>query len=349
MARLGICGHFGGNKQYYDGQTVKTKILFEELKVKFGENNIFKVDTYNWKKKPFELLINCIKLLKRSDDILILPAHKGLKVILPLFLILNTIFKKRLHYIVIGGWLYQYIKDNKYLLKYLKELDTIVVETEQLKKDLLSIGFNNVIIVPNFKRLKIVREEEIKKNFKKPYPLCMFSRIMPEKGIEDAINTIIKINRENNEIIFTLDIYGKVDNLYNDKFNKLMLNVPDFIKYKGQVPYHKSVDILNKYFLLLFPTRFFTEGIPGTIIDAFASGVPVISSEWQSVNDIVENRVTGLIYKFNDIKDFEDKLLYALNNENEIINMRKNCIAKAWEFHPDNVINILVERINQHD
>ena len=32
--KLGIIGHFGGNKKFLDGQTVKTKILYEELEKK---------------------------------------------------------------------------------------------------------------------------------------------------------------------------------------------------------------------------------------------------------------------------------------------------------------------------
>ena len=43
-----------------------------------------------------------------------------------------------------------------------------------------------------------------------------------------------------------------------------------------------SVKTLKNYFALVFPTRFYTEGIPGTIIDAYYAGVPVIASKWES-------------------------------------------------------------------
>ena len=34
----------------------------------------------------------------------------------------------------------------------------------------------------------------------------------------------------------------------------------------------KTVKTLENYYLLLFPTKFRTEGIPGTIIDALSAG-----------------------------------------------------------------------------
>lgn len=48
----------------------------------------------------------------------------------------------------------------------------------------------------------------------------------------------------------------------------------------------------------MFPTLFYTEGIPGTIIDAYAAGLPVISSKWESYGDVIEDNVTGIGYEF---------------------------------------------------
>lgn len=79
MYKISICGHFGGNKEFNDGQTIKTKTIFNELYKKFGENNIGKIDTYNWKKNPLKLLVNCFKYMKNSDNVIILPATKRYK------------------------------------------------------------------------------------------------------------------------------------------------------------------------------------------------------------------------------------------------------------------------------
>ena len=37
MIKIGVCGHFGGNRNFLDGQTVKTKIITRELQKKYGD------------------------------------------------------------------------------------------------------------------------------------------------------------------------------------------------------------------------------------------------------------------------------------------------------------------------
>ena len=81
--------------------------------------------------------------------------------------------------------------------------------------------------------------------------------------------------------------------------------------------------------MLLFPTKYYTEGIPGTIIDSYASGVPVIASNWQNCEDVVINKKTGLIFEFNNLTKFKEKLIYAYHNQKKIYCMKNNCIEHA--------------------
>ena len=49
----------------------------------------------------------------------------------------------------------------------------------------------------------------------------------------------------------------------------------------------ESVDIIKNYFILLFLTHFYAEGIPRTIIDAYFARVLVVSTEWQNSHDVI--------------------------------------------------------------
>lgn len=49
--KVGICGHFENGKSFLDGQTVKTKTLYQILKNEL--NSIDFIDTYGWKKNIF--------------------------------------------------------------------------------------------------------------------------------------------------------------------------------------------------------------------------------------------------------------------------------------------------------
>lgn len=43
----------------------------------------------------------------------------------------------------------------------------------------------------------------------------------------------------------------------------------------------------------------YTEGIPGTLIDAYCAGVPVVSALWLNYVGVFEDEVTGYIIQVN--------------------------------------------------
>lgn len=140
-----------------------------------------------------------------------------------------------------------------------------------------------------------------------PLKLCTFSRVMREKGIEDAVNVVETVNRELGLTVFTLDIYGQVDSVQIEWFDELQSKFPSYIRYAGLVPFDKSVDVLKEYFALLFPTYYEGEGFAGTLIDAFSAGVPVIASDWKYNTEIVNENV-GFIFPSGDEQAFADIL-----------------------------------------
>jgi len=76
VLKVGICGHFGGNHNFLDGQTIKVKSLTEAIKDNIGEHNVLCVDTYNWKKRPIRLLRKCFRLARKCKNIVYTSRHK---------------------------------------------------------------------------------------------------------------------------------------------------------------------------------------------------------------------------------------------------------------------------------
>ena len=349
MFKVSICGHFGLGKELFDGQTVKTRTVYQALLIYISANTINVIDTYKWKKAPFSLLIKVLKASFNSKNIIILPAHKGIKIFLPLFVFFKRFFGYRLHYIVIGEWLDNLTNNNKWLKFFLKEIDYIYVETEFLKNLLeKNLFLKNVVVMPNFKDLNIISKKDIqlKKLATGNLRFCMFARVMKEKGVEDAINIVHKINNAYGYKKCSLDIYGAIEKNYESNFKNLICKFPQFIRYCGCVEPNKSVEIIKNYDLLLFPTKFYTEGVPGTIIDAYAAGVPVIAAKWQSADEIVKNRITGLLFEFNNILDFEKKVKEYIELNNDLKYKYKiNCLNMSYKFLPENIITRLVKRL----
>ena len=94
----------------------------------------------------------------------------------------------------------------------------------------------------------------------------------------------------------------------------------------GTVPSEKSVQTIKNYFALLFPTKFYTEGTPGTLIDACAAGVPVITSLWENYGDVFTEGVTGWGFEFGNLEQFKSLLKKAADDPEAFSKMKLSAL-----------------------
>jgi len=326
-----IIGHYAKNKHLYDGQTVKTRILYDELK----STDLYEIkmlDTHQWKSKLYPLMRKCHHACRHSDYVIMMPDYNGFRVLSHLLPLYRGKADSKLIYVVIGGWLSEFLRKRPKYIKIINDFDAIIVETNSLRAELEELGINNLYVVPNFKRLDIVKE--FSPVAKYPYRFCTFSRVMKEKGIEDAIESIKRINLKYDNDIVTLDIYGQIEESYKEEFEKIMKKAPRYIRYKGIVEFDKSVETLKDYYAMLFPTTYYAECLAGTVIDAFASGLPVIAYDWKSGSDLITNGVEGWLCE-PSVDNLISAIEYAIKDQDMIVRMKINCAKKARQYTPD--------------
>lgn len=343
MRNIAIIGKFYTDKGVTDGQSIKTRILAAEIERVSEQHRIIQIPTFGWKKHPVKLFADAVRAVATCDDAILMTDAGGIKVFPWLMLLANIKRRCRLHYVVVGGWLVHLLKKYPFLAACLKRFDAIYVETNTMKKGLTELAFHNVHIVRNCKHLQPLTEAELCTCPEAPYKLCIFSRIMKEKGVEEAVNAVISANRYYGKTVYCLDIYGQVDDEQVLWFEQLSAAFPPEIRYCGVAPYDQSVRIIKPYFALLFPTKFYTEGIPGTIIDAYAAGVPVIATEWENFADIVEPGITGIGYPFSQPHQLTDILIEIAREPGKILDMKKNCLVKVQEYLPQNALRAFWE------
>ncbi|MGN1122140.1 MAG: glycosyltransferase [Eubacteriales bacterium] len=349
MSKICIIGHFAFGKELLNGQTIKTKNLYRAFCEAYGCDSVAAADTHSLSRNPVKLLSLCLSSLKKHENIILLPAQNGVRVLVPLFVFLNRFYHRRLYYNVIGGWLPSLLQDKPALSRFVKRLDGVVVETQHMKAAMEALGFSNLCIASNFKFIVPLSYEQLIFNRQKPFRLCTFSRVMAEKGIEDAVNAVTAVNRALGETAFSLDIYGPVDDNYKNQFSLLKSHFPPFVRYQGTIPASNSVAVIKEYFALLFPTRFFTEGVPGTLIDAFFAGVPVIAARWQSFDDVMLDGRTGLGYPMGDTQALVSILKECYDNPERLNGMKKSCLEHAKQYMPNEALEPFFQMMQSSD
>jgi len=78
-------------------------------------------------------------------------------------------------------------------------------------------------------------------------------------------------------------------------------------------------DLLAASDLFLFPSLY--EGLPLAVLEAMATGLPVVASDCTSLPELIESGKHGLLFRSGNPCELEDNVLWALNNPNEMVRM----------------------------
>lgn len=340
--RIAIIGRLGGKQQLYDGQTVKTIALYDALK-RHGAGEILCVDTYYFRKNPLKFTCQLLASLFLAKRYILIVSINGRKVLFPILYYAAKLGKKVYHY-GIGGRLANEVRQKPKWKKYVSGFEANWMESTELVENLQKLGVKNAVYLPNFKRLNILSEDELCGEYEEPFRMCTFSRVMEEKGIEDAIRAVTAINEEYGRTLVELDIYGPAEEAYLNRLKAVLEKNPSG-SYCGIIPADKSVEALKDYYALLFPTHYQFEGIPGTIIDALSAGVPVIARRWQYCDEMLVHGKTGYIYDFNEPEKLKDMILYAISHVQDTVQMKKNCIKEAEKYSEEYAMKLIAGQL----
>jgi len=336
--KIGIWGQFGDGGKIADGQAVRTTIITNELKARYGENEILVVNTNNWKKHPFSFFFNTVRLNAKADKVVIFPADNGFKIGVPIFDFFNRFYKRELYDVVIGGYLPALLKSKPVYLKMLAKYKALFVQTPNIRKDLEELGVGNIQILSNLKRLTRVQRESVEVNTAEAVRVCVMSRITADKGISYAVDAVRLANEALGGLRIRLDIYGMIAKDYEDDFHTLLKENAEFVSYGGIVDFDKTTDTLKDYFLMLFPTFYHGEGFPGCVVDAYCSALPIIATDWNYNGDVIRDGENGVLVPIKDAAAMKDAILMLYNDRERVRRMALTCLEDSEEYTPDKVL-----------
>lgn len=333
-------GNFGGRTGQIDGQTIKTCVLRDGIADILGQVNVLGLDSSWLLSSPLRFFCSARAGIRDSSRNIMLPGCRGLQILLPLFMHWKTKFNKPLQYVVVGGWLPQLLAAKPWLRRLCARLDGIYVETAAMAQALDGMGLTNVEVMPNFRKF------DRSANFEfpavgRPLKLVFYSRVMPEKGVEEAILAVAKLNQPcPDEPRVTLDVYGPIVGRYKERFQSLLRTAPS-ARYGGVLPPDQAPQTLRAYDLMLFPTYYEGEGFPGAVLDSFIAGVPVIASDWKYNREIIADGKTGVFCHIRCVKDIAARVQAFIDNPERVLPMRRHCVEQALKHH----VNIAVQQL----
>lgn len=176
--------------------------------------------------------------------------------------------------------------------------------------------------------------------------LLFIGRIMKAKGIDELLEVSKLIN--NNDVTFTL--VGPFDEDYKDIIKEY--SNKGFINYIGETNDVKRY--LEKAHAILHPS--YHEGMSNVLLEAAASGRPIIASDIPGCREIFDDGISGFGFKAKDVKstlnaintfldlNYNTKKQMGLNAREKVIhNFNRNIIVNFYL----NAINNLIGEKNE--
>lgn len=336
MKKVLVLGYFGYNTNQLDGQTVKTRDVYRLVEEQTnGDVDYYDTEDFQYRKltifKMFWKLIRCRTLFY-------LPAHNNLKYIFPIIFVLSSIFRVRIHYFVVGGWLREFLMSLPIHRWMLSRIEGIHVETKRLKNELEEyFHYDNVDIFPNFRFF----EFNPKRYASEKLRVVFMARVNKMKGLDWIFELAEAIEEQHLQDRISITFYGPI--LEDDKsYFEENVSRFSFMGYKGILEPKDIHETLSNYDVMLLPTHYYTEGLPGSVVDAYISGIPVIVTEWKHSQEFVEDGKSGFIVPFdNGQKELINKVFLLEKDRNLLQQMQANALHKRMEFAPPSLEKML--------
>ena len=344
MKKILVIGAFGDGSPTTSGQIIRTQITYKELKAHYGDRRVLALNTSTASAHKIRFLSELFFKLLRAKNILVIVSENGMFTLYPILGKAAKWFGKRVLNSVVGGTVKPILKNHADCREAMKCFAVNWVQLPGMIDELADEGIFNAEVLPNSKPYKLCSPDELSSSEFPPFRLCTFSRISKEKGTEEAIAAVQTLLERGYPV--SLDLYGNPDEPYKDRFAELLKTLPPQIRYCGVAPYHKADELLRPYYLMLFPTTFDGEGFPGTLVDAFFAGLPVIATDWQHNAELLTHGKTGYLYDPSTPSALTELLQHAVEHPEEILPMRKTCLEEAKKYTMEHVMEIISSRID---
>lgn len=239
----------------------------------------------------------------------------------------------------LGGNMHLYITASQENIDSLKGCTAIMAEGKEMVQTMHKAGLKQAMYVPNCKEInylpkKVFHQHDILR-------FVFFARINPAKGCDIIFEAIDILNKDGYKNKFSVDFYGYKLESYAKDFDKKIALLGNNINYQGArlATNPETFDELASYDVMLFPTYWKDEGFPGTIIDAYVAGLPVIASDWKCNGELIKDYKNGFLIPSKDSKALAEKMKWFIEHAYVVPGMAKRIQFEAKNYDIRNVLN----------
>jgi colanic acid/amylovoran biosynthesis glycosyltransferase len=218
-----------------------------------------------------------------------------------------------------GNDLSAYIQKNpKAYTRLFANGDLFLPISEQTKQKLQMLGCDPKKTAIHRMGVRMERFEYTPREIIKgePTTILTIGRLVEKKGHEYAIRAFAKVAATRKGIRYLIVGDGPQRSLLETLAAEL--GVKDRIEFLGEINQDEAAELYRKSHIFLLPSVTAAdgdqEGVPVVLMEAQATGLPVISTKHAGIPEVVEDGKTGYLVEEKDIDALAEKLEYLLEH-----------------------------------
>lgn len=284
---------------------------------------------------------------KKIDTII--DCHNGIPFFTPLY------SRKKIILVVHHVHQYFFLKENKnifvgvigFLLESILMRDVykntpVIAVSPSTKADLIEkIGFISTNIIVAYNGINSSFAKDLHKIKKEGRLIIYLGRLKKHKHIDHLISATELLVK--NMVTVKVIIVGTGDEEENLKKMVKEKKLEKVITFTGYVSEERKWYFLKKAHIIVNPSSY--EGWGISIVEAAYANTPAITSNVPGLRDVVEDGVTGALYKFGDVKDLSSKIQHIIENNNvwELLsqNAQKKSLRYTWQSTYESIKSLL--------
>ncbi|MBI1972600.1 glycosyltransferase family 4 protein [Candidatus Woesearchaeota archaeon] len=169
--------------------------------------------------------------------------------------------------------------------------------------------------------------------------------LVERKGIHYLLDAIPEVIKKHKEVEFLLIGEG---HLYESLVQKTQQhNIEAYVRFLGKKSQQQVAEYMSAADILVLPSLY--EGMPNVVMEAFASGLPVIATDVCGTSELVQHKVNGLLIQPKKPQEIAQSLLTFLQNKqltNKYAKAAQQTIQKqhlTWEKCAESHIKLYKE------
>ncbi len=318
------------------GGQFKCRIL-DSIYANFENIQYTRIDTNGYKKNWFIFgKIFSYLFLKNNHVIIISTATKSADRLFSIIAVLRPRLLNKVIYHPPGMYIEQAIVKGIYDNRKYRRMLVVYLESPRAVDVMIEMKINGRYF-PNVKIFDLdkryVRYKDSNMNL---WKLVFVSQIATAKGVFVILDALKRLEIEHPEVRIKMDFYGPIDEVIKIEFES-RINEMGNVDYCGYLNLmndsDSSYNVLASYDLLLLPTFWKGEGIAGAFIDAFISGLPVLTTSWNVNEEIIRDNYNGWIISTQNVDELVNKILVISKDINKLNEMKNNAFQSRIFHH----------------